>query len=185
MSNVFSGSKLLSSFELARGYSPSVLGIQPRMVSADLFQSAREQAATRAIQKLLKGRAPSTVPPSALPPGRSVLYFYRSSKASEPVGLRPGKVISSEAHRVHIFNQSGAKCFVAYEDIRIRPDSPLVRQLMEDTLDQVFESSLDDAMPPIDQDDVITNPDAVGAPNHDQDADGDSTSSGVSQKADI
>lgn len=41
LSNLFSGNRLLSSFELARGYSPSVFGIPTRHVSKDLLQAHR------------------------------------------------------------------------------------------------------------------------------------------------
>lgn len=144
------------------------------MVTEDLFQSAREQAATRAIQRLVKGRAPSAVPPSLISPGTKILYFYRSSKASEPVEWRAGTVIRAEAHRVYIFNLSGAKSYVAYENLRLRLNSPLARELMEDTLEQVFDASIDGSMPPTDQDGIISENDDIDAPCNTQGADDDS-----------
>lgn len=111
----------------------------PCVVGEELFQAAREQAATRAIQRLLKGRAPSTISPAVLKNGTPILYFYKSTKASEPIEWRPGTVISADPHRVKIRNKSGAYSFVAYEDLRLRPQSALTRQLMDGTLESVLE----------------------------------------------
>lgn len=163
LSNVFECSKLLSSFEMARGYSPSLLGMPPTVVSEELFQAAREQAATRAIQRLLNGRTPSTIPSSVLKQGTPILYFYRSSKASEPVEWRPGTVVNTSAHRVKIRNKSGAKSFVAYEDVRLRPHSPLTRILMEGILESALESTALDI--PIDESGTLTIDDSDGSPS--------------------
>lgn len=129
--NVFSGSRLLSSFELVRGYTPAILGLPPTVVTTELLQAYKEQVATRALQRLLSARAPSTIPPSALKADTPILYFYRSSKQSDPAEWRPGTVISAEPYLVRIRNLSGRLSSVAYEDIRLRPTSPLTRSLME------------------------------------------------------
>jgi len=43
LSNMFSGSSVLSSFELVRGYSPSVVGIPKHMVSENFSERTRNR----------------------------------------------------------------------------------------------------------------------------------------------
>ena len=69
LSNLFSGSKLLSSFELARGYLPSVLGLPQVMITTEILQAYKEQIATRALQRLLSSHTPHNVLREALKPG--------------------------------------------------------------------------------------------------------------------
>lgn len=78
-SNCFSGTRILSSFELARGYAPSILGTSPRKVTPELMSAHKEQIAVRALQRLLHARAPSLIPPSSIKPGDIVLYYHSSS----------------------------------------------------------------------------------------------------------
>lgn len=160
LSNIFSGSRLLSSFELVRGYTPSVLGLPKSSVTPELLEAYKEQVATRALQRLLSVRAPSTIPPADLEPGTEVFYFYKSSKQSEPVEWRPGVVISAETHLVRLRTPSGKTSSVAYEDLRLRPSSELSRYLMEGDADiaqaeggecitdQVLQPSLPSILPP-------------------------------------
>lgn len=61
ISSVFYGSKVLGSFELAKGYTPEILGRPRNVVSERLLESYREQFATRALQRLISSRAPSTI----------------------------------------------------------------------------------------------------------------------------
>ena len=136
--NVFSGSATLRSFELARGYSLSFLGLPPSTVDPDLFEAAREQSATRAIQRLLNGRAPSDIPPFCLPAGADILYFYKSSKKKDKVEWKRGTVITAEKHFVSVRTTTGRTTRIAYEDIRLLPKSELASKLMEDTVEHAI-----------------------------------------------
>lgn len=80
---------------------------------------------------------------------------------------------------MHIHNKLGARSFVAYEDIRIRPSSPLARELMQGTLDDFFEESLNDVMIHTDQEGVIADPCEVGAPNDSPREDSESSGDGI------
>lgn len=53
LSNMFSGNKLLSSFELVRGYQPSVLSLPRSIVNQEILDAHKEQVATRKLQRLL------------------------------------------------------------------------------------------------------------------------------------
>lgn len=72
--NCLPGSHDLSSFKLARGYSPSVLGTPHNFVSPDILQGHIEQQATRALQRTLNSRYPSTIPPPQRKPGDPIFF---------------------------------------------------------------------------------------------------------------
>lgn len=83
MSNMFAGSHLLSSFELARGFSPCVLGIPARTVTDELLESHKDQQAMRALQRLMRARPIPKMPPNNLKVGDPVFFYYKSSKNNE------------------------------------------------------------------------------------------------------
>lgn len=62
-SNAFSGSKTLSSFELALGYTPSILGLPFAVVSPEIMDAYKDQSSTHALQRLISSCTPSTIPP--------------------------------------------------------------------------------------------------------------------------
>lgn len=129
LSNMFSGSTILSSFELARGYKPAILGVHSKLVSQDLLEAYKDQVVTRAIQRLLKSRTPRTVTPQMLPAGTDVFYFYKSSKQNEPVEWKPGKIHSTHPHFVTVWTENNRRSNIAYEDIRIKPQNILAGEL--------------------------------------------------------
>ena len=52
LTNLFHGNSILSSFQLAGGYSPSILGLPSRVVPVELLKAQIELATNRALQKL-------------------------------------------------------------------------------------------------------------------------------------
>ena len=72
LSNMFSGPKTLSSFQLSKGYSPSILGMPSTKITNELLEAHKEQTAVRALQILLDTRNPRTVPQEHLQPGRTI-----------------------------------------------------------------------------------------------------------------
>lgn len=59
LTSIFKESRILSTFELARGYLPSVAGILPAMVPYQLLGAHVKMAATRAVHKTLKTKTES------------------------------------------------------------------------------------------------------------------------------
>ncbi len=59
--NVLRGNSKLSSFELARGYHPSIAGLPKTAVSKEIFDAYKEQMARRAISRMLSSRTPVVV----------------------------------------------------------------------------------------------------------------------------
>lgn len=82
--NIFHGSAVLSSFQLARGYQPSILGIPSSLATSELLDVHTKLTASRALQKVLRSRVPTTHARNALPPGTQVWVFYNTSKQNDP-----------------------------------------------------------------------------------------------------
>lgn len=136
LSNVFAGSHMLSSFELARGFSPSMLGIPARLVTAELLSAHREQQATRALQRLMHARPIPDAPPPNLTAGNPIFFYYKSSKNNENDEWKSGRILAIERYYAVVqSDKTGRKTKVAYEDIRIKPQSELTRELMADTVE--------------------------------------------------
>lgn len=72
LTNMFHGNATLSSFQLARGYSPSVIGIPSTIVPQSLLDAHIEISATRALQTLLRSKSSSPLQHHQLAPGMRV-----------------------------------------------------------------------------------------------------------------
>lgn len=83
LSNVFSGSKLLSSFELSREYTPSLVASGSRGINPEFLQAHAQQTAIRVLHRLLPSRTPQTLNRTAINVGDRVFYYYNSSKQNE------------------------------------------------------------------------------------------------------
>jgi len=68
LKNVLYGSKKLSSFEMAKGYTPAICGLSQSQFSSELLKAHQEQVARRALHEFLHSRHTSTVSPDLLPP---------------------------------------------------------------------------------------------------------------------
>lgn len=137
--NLIKGSNVLSSFQLAKGYSPSILGMPRKFVPQELLDAHVEITAARAIHKVLKGKAPRVEQRNALTPGREVWVYLRTTKP-EPVEWIEATVDEAKEHLVKCRRTNkGPPMLVSYEDIRIRPKGELTRALMS----QNFTEELD------------------------------------------
>lgn len=80
LTNLFHGNATLSSFQLARGYSPSILGMPNSDVSQELLDAHIESVAIRAIQKVMRSKVPNVQPHTSFKAGMRVWVFYQTSK---------------------------------------------------------------------------------------------------------
>lgn len=64
--NLFYGSKLMSTFQLAQGYATSILGLPHGIVSQELVDAYIGREATRAVKKVLRARSPHALDPKIL-----------------------------------------------------------------------------------------------------------------------
>ncbi|PXF40003.1 hypothetical protein BWQ96_10281 [Gracilariopsis chorda] len=82
---LFHVNSTLSSFQLARGYSTSLLGIPATRVPEEILHAHKRTTATRALQKLLKAQNNHLVPPHFVRPGTSIWVCYNTSKQNHPI----------------------------------------------------------------------------------------------------
>lgn len=114
-----------------------LLGLPQTIITEGPLDSYGDQFATRALQRLLKSRVPSSAPHSMLKEVQGILYIYRSSKGNEAVEWKEGTVISAHPHDVRIRISACRKSSVAYKDLRIRPSSALTLELMEVSVEKI------------------------------------------------
>lgn len=143
LSNLFAGSSVLSSFELARGYTPSLIGQQQIYVTEELLEAHQQQAAVRALQRALRSRTPSSIPPRCIKPGDRVYFYFYTTSHAQKDEWRPGIVKSVHDHFIIIENDprkpNARPSKIAYEDVRIRPQSDITSILMSDTVEHFLE----------------------------------------------
>lgn len=146
LTNCIRGSKLLSAFQLVRGYRPSVSGIPSRVVSSEMVDAYISHEATRAINRAMSSRKPSEISSHALPAGTEVLVFFKTSAQNEPVRWVRAKVTGTTDHEV-ICRRSdkGAPMRVAYGDVRLLPTGTLAQEMAEvDAVDNDGDDAAED-----------------------------------------
>lgn len=142
MSNFFSGSRLLSSFQLARGYQPSILGIPQTVVPQDLLEAHIEQTSTRALQRAMKTNANNAAQQSTYQAGDQIWVWYESTKGNEHNEWILATVIRTHPHFLEakrLINGKearGSTMKPSYEDIRLCTHSQLTQELMNCTLEE-------------------------------------------------
>lgn len=135
LTNTCHGSKVLSSFQLAMGYSPSILGIPRVQVPEKPFQAHISLTAYRALQRMMKNRESKLLDQTILTPGTRVYMFHKSSRHDEPVKWEEATVEKAEEHLVRCKRDcTGRVSLVAYEDIRLKPDDDLAKELLYTSL---------------------------------------------------
>lgn len=132
VTNLLRGSRIMSSFQLARGYSPSVHGIPRRIMPQSLLDAHIEREATRALERVRKFNAPNTLSLSSMSTGDTVLVFYRSSKMNEADEWIKAKIVDVRPHQV-ICRRSvkGPPMTVAIEDVRLLPKGELAQEIVQ------------------------------------------------------
>lgn len=133
LSNCLHGSKALSSFELARGYAPSIVGNPAQRIPDEILQAHKKQCARRALHKLLRSNNANVLSKFDVHVGEKVGYYYNSSKANEKAEWREGKVCRNYDHYVEIdTGKKGRHARVAYEDLRKLPQDGIIAESMDD-----------------------------------------------------
>lgn len=83
ITNILRGSKVLSTFELSRGYYPSIMGISRRKIPQKLLKAHTEREETREFERIVRSKAPDTIPSSQLLTGALILIYYHRYKQNE------------------------------------------------------------------------------------------------------
>ena len=140
MSNLLYGSRIAISFELVRGYIPSIVGLPQSKISDELLQAHQEQCARRALVQVENVRTPKVLSTEELKRDTPVYYLRRVPK---PVWV-PAIVRSVEEHIVLLStstSHSVKPVLAAFEDIRLRPKSNILQEI--DEYDPIFPVSSD------------------------------------------
>lgn len=87
----------------------------------------------RAPHLLLKATCPNEAPSSCFSRNTEVFYFFKNSKHNVPVEWRPGIIREANPHFVTIITDKGRKTSIAYENIRLRPQTKLSQELTRAT----------------------------------------------------
>ena len=80
LSNILYGSKSLSSFEMAREYTPAITGLPQIKLSEDIIEAYEEQGARRALSLLQRSKKPRPVNPEQHSHDDPVYFFKRGPK---------------------------------------------------------------------------------------------------------
>ena len=145
LTNMFHGNATLSSFQLARGYSPSILGMPSNDVSQELLDAHIESVAIRAIQKVLRSKVPNVPPYTSFKAGMRVWVFYKTSKQNERPRWVEARVVEAQEHILKCRrHKKGLPMRIAYEHVRIAPEGNLTRELMEKSLEDELASIIVD-----------------------------------------
>ncbi len=168
--NALRGNAKLSSFELARGYSPSLAGLPQTQTSKETLAAYYEQQSKRALTRMLRSNAPRVIKADLLPPRTPVYYFVKEAKQGK---WKKGFVDEAREHIVIVTTNShrrGHKLRIAYEDIRLVPSSELLYELeqleLELAKDTPNETDIDPlAMDSSSSSDAPSSEEAEGTPS--------------------
>lgn len=100
MANLFHGNSVLSAFQLARGYSPAVLGIRSSVVTPELLTAHVETKAIRALQRVSRSNARCLVTPDMIKSGQYAWVYYNTSAANQPARWVKARVVEALPHMV-------------------------------------------------------------------------------------
>ncbi len=156
LSNALRGNAILSSFELARGYLPSFVGLPRSQISKEILDAHKEQQAKRALIRMLRSKTPHVVKSEVLKPKTPVYYFIKSNKQGN---WKLGFVSNAQEHLVTVTSNSdgrGHKMAIAYEDIRLVPSSALLHELQKVEL-EIFEDTRSAQETPMDVESAISS----------------------------
>ncbi len=139
VTNMFHGNSTLSSFQLARGYSPSFLGVPSSVVPEDILSAHKQTVASRALQKVLKSHDNGMPSHLTLKKGMKIWVYYNTSKQNDPVRWIGATVIESTPFFVRCRRaEKGPPMTVAHEHVRLAPQCELAQELQEGILEDVL-----------------------------------------------
>ena len=155
---------MLSSFQLARGYSPSILGMPSQEVSQELLDAHVETVAIRAVQKVMRSKVSCVQPRTSFKAGMKAWVSYKTSKQNERPRCVEARVVEAKEHVLKYHRRKkGLPMDVAYEPVRIAPQGELTRELLqsslEDELMSITEMGRDDDTKQNEDDDTEQNHD--------------------------
>lgn len=121
-SNMFSISRLLSSFDLAKDYQTLLLGMWHKTVSTELLNAHKEQVARHALQILMRSLAGNNLRRNLFMIDDSIWTWYRSTKSTERDEWIPMTVVKANQHFLEAQKSPKGRIMgIADKDIRFKP----------------------------------------------------------------
>ena len=141
LANLYVGNSVLSSFELFRGYLPSLVGMPTRFVSDADVEAHVQLSATRALSRMLRSKNFNPYIRPALSVGQIVYVHTRN---------RPGSARGSVGWAKHVVYKlddafvstrpvgrtKGIMNKTSYADVRVPPKNPIAQTAFEFALQQ-------------------------------------------------
>lgn len=135
-SNMYSGSKVLSSFLLARGYSPSIVGIPATYVTRNLLAHHTYVMDTRALQRGTRSRAINAPQPRFFSPGHIIWAYHKTSDSGAKAEWIQTTVVSPEPQYLTRQSPHGRAMRIASKDVRIAPKGLLADEIASHSLEE-------------------------------------------------
>lgn len=126
---------MLSSFQVALGYAPSIIGKKSTMVTEDLLYAHIETVNTRSLQKAMHSKDNGVEHASSFKKDDLVWVFFKTSKQNERVRWIEEMVLESLPHGVKCRrDKKGPPMTVAYEHFRVARKGDLESELFSKSL---------------------------------------------------
>lgn len=126
------GTSVLNSLQLARGYTPSVIGLKSSLITQEMSNGHVELMAAGALQKLLMSRTPSRVIPSHIQTDKMFWVYYKTFKQNISIAWVSARTEKATPHYIVCYRSNrGPSMKVTYEHVRIQPIDEHVRKLAQ------------------------------------------------------
>ena len=118
-SNILYGGKLLSAFEMVRGYTPSIEGSAQKQVPKEIWAAFQEMEARRLLARMLKSKSTKSLG-SDIHVGEMVLCLIPGGKRPRGKWIEETVVEVPDEHSV-VVGTGRKKKIIALEDVRKMP----------------------------------------------------------------
>lgn len=152
MTNLIFGRSKINSFQLARGYMPSIAGLPSKTLTQDRLEAHIQMTASRAIHKAAKSRMPKNFARSMIKEGDKIYVFYKPTNKSLKTEWITATVFNPKEHFVECKrSQKGRPMRVAYEQVRIVPSNEIAKEILESFLEDYIADNQHEDLKTIDQ----------------------------------
>lgn len=133
------GSRTFRSFELERGYSPSIVDDPWTMVDGELLRANIQMAATRAVQKLIKSKNPRTVSEHVVKSEMNNYVWLVLLNQNVPAEWIVTTVFKALNHSVQCRRSNrGLPLNVSYDQVCIETSRKITRELLSESVGDIF-----------------------------------------------
>lgn len=137
LSHMFSGSRLLSSLQIAKGYQGSFLGILRYIVPKDLLEADKEQSHAPALKTLRRSQAGNNLQPEFSKADSAIRAWKQYTENTEEDGCIAFTVLRASQHFLEAKKASNKRpTRLAHEYINFEPKGLFAQQVLSCSLEQ-------------------------------------------------